>query len=134
MVDIARQSPSTRNIVAQIAKRQDIPASFLGKIVSRLAHAGLVHTSLGATGGIALGAPAEKISLLQIIQAIDNSFGLAPCSLNPANCPRFSVCPAGAVWCHAQAQVNQTLAQTRLSDLAVHSARAASHRQVIQTT
>jgi len=117
MIDIARQSPSERNIVAEIAKRQDIPASFLGKIVSRLARAGLVHTSLGAAGGIALASPADEISLLQIIQAIDQSFALTPCSLNPSDCPRHTTCSASSVWCTAQAQVNQTLAQTRLSDL-----------------
>ena len=52
MVDIARQPPATRSVVSEIARRQHIPAFYLAKIMPRLARAGLVLTSLGASGGI----------------------------------------------------------------------------------
>ena len=61
MVDIATRPPATRAIVAEIAKRQNIPAFYLAKIMPRLARAGLVHTSLGAAGGITLAIPADSI-------------------------------------------------------------------------
>jgi Rrf2 family protein len=118
MVDIAIESPSARTIVAEIAARQKIPASFLAKIVPRLARAGLLRTSLGAAGGVALAAPADQISLLQIIEAIDGSLALNRCSLDPKNCEHHATCPTCETWCQAQAQLNQTLANTRLSDLA----------------
>lgn len=117
MVDVALQHPTTRTIVSEIAKRQDISPSFLAKIVPRLARAGLVRTSLGAAGGIALAAPPEEISLLQIIEAIDGPFALNLCSLNPAECRHYANCSVCQVWGKAQTHLNQTLAQTRLSDL-----------------
>jgi Rrf2 family protein len=120
MVDIAMRTPTTRNVVAEIAKRQAIPASFLAKIMPRLARAGLVRTSLGAAGGITLALPAEEISLLQIIEAVDGPLALNLCSLNPANCEYHATCSVCETWRQAQAQLNQTLAQTRLSELAVH--------------
>ncbi len=117
MMDIAAQRPDERTVVAEVAERQDIPPSFLAKIVPRLARAGLLRTSLGAAGGIALALPPDEISLLQIIEAVDGPLALNLCSLNPANCQYYASCPAGAVWEKAQAQLNRTLAQTRLSDL-----------------
>ena len=119
MMYIALQQPTERTIVSAIAKRQDIPPSFLAKIVPLLARAGLVRTSLGATGGITLAAAPEEISLLQIIQAIDGPFALNLCSLKPSDCKQSATCAACQVWGAAQAQLNHTLAQTRLSDLAV---------------
>ncbi|MDE3088255.1 MAG: Rrf2 family transcriptional regulator [Chloroflexota bacterium] len=118
MLDIAKRPPATRAIVAEIAERQNIPAFYLAKIMPRLARAGLVRTSLGAGGGIALAAPPEEISLLQIIQAIDGPFALNLCSVNPASCEHHGTCPACETWCQAQTELNQTLAAMRLSDLA----------------
>jgi Rrf2 family protein len=119
MMDIALQQPTERTIVSAIAKRQAIPPPFLAKIVPLLARAGLVRTSLGATGGITLAASPAEISLLQIIEAIDGPFALNLCSLNPSDCHHYATCVACQVWGKAQAQLNQTLARTRLSDLAV---------------
>jgi len=119
MMDIASRQPTERTIVSDIARRQDIPPPFLAKIVPRLARAGLVLTALGATGGITLAASPEDITLLQIIEAIDGPLALNLCSLNPANCKHYTTCSACQVWGAAQAQLQHTLAQTRLSDLTV---------------
>ena len=111
MMDIAAPHPTERMIVSEIAKRQDIPPSFLAKIVPLLARAGLVRTSLGATGGVTLAASPKEISLLQIIEAIDGPLALNLCSLNPSDCRQYVTCAACQVWGKAQAQLNQTLAQ-----------------------
>lgn len=118
IVDIARQPASARVIVADIAKRQKIPAFYLAKIMPRLARAGIVRTTLGAAGGIALGISPDQISLLQIIEAIDGPLALNQCSVNPTDCEHHATCSALDVWCRAQAQLNRTLAETRVSDLA----------------
>jgi len=126
MLDVALQSSENRSIVAEIAERQRIPAHFLAKIVPKLARAGLLRTWLGASGGVALGMPADQISLLQIIEAIDGPLMLNLCSLDPRGCECNADCPALDVWCRAQAQLNQTLAQTRLGDLITRRQKAAS--------
>lgn len=117
MLDVALRSPDNRSIVSEIAERQRIPAHFLAKIVPRLARAGLLRTSLGASGGVSLGIPADQITLLQIIEAIDGPLMLNLCSLDPSGCECSADCPALDVWCRVQTQLNETLAQTRLGDL-----------------
>ncbi len=118
MVDIAKQPPATRSVVSEIARRQNIPAFYLAKIVPRLARAGLIHTSLGASGGVTLAIPAEEISLLQVIEAVDGPLALNLCSLDPTRCEHHATCPSCETWRLAQAQLNQTLASTRIADLA----------------
>ncbi len=118
LVDIARQPQATRSIVAEIARRQNIPAFYLAKIMPRLARAGSVHTTLGAAGGISLALPAEQISLLQVIQAIDGPYALNLCSIDPSLCEYHTTCPTCPTWREAQSQLNQTLANTHISDLA----------------
>lgn len=122
MVDIAQQPPAARIVVAEIAKRQNIPAFYLAKIVPHLARAGLVRTTLGAAGGIALNVPPDQISLLQVIEAIDGPLALNCCSVEPAECEHRAACPTREVWCQAQTQLNRILAETRISDLARVSA------------
>lgn len=126
MMDLASRSAQERIVVAEIAKRQDIPPSFLAKIIPLLARAGLVRTWLGAAGGITLARPPEQISLLQIIEAIDGPLALNLCSIDPTQCKHYTTCTACEVWGKAQAQLNRTLAQTRLSDLVMPCKRADS--------
>ncbi len=121
MVDIARQPPAARIVVADIAKRQNIPAFYLAKIVPHLARAGLVRTTLGAAGGITLNVPPDQISLLQIIEAIDGPLALNRCSVDPVDCEHHATCPTWNVWCRAQLQLNRMLADTRISDLAARA-------------
>jgi len=129
MMDVALQSSEKRSVVSEIAERQRIPPHFLAKIVPRLARAGLVRTSLGASGGVTLAVPANQISLLQIIEAIDGPLLLNLCSLDPSDCDCSAECGALDVWCRAQRQLNQTLAQTRLDDLVARQRRVASKNQ-----
>ena len=126
MLDVASQSSEKRAVVSEIAERQRIPAYFLAKIVPRLAHAGLLRTSLGASGGVMLAMPANQITLLQIIEAIDGPLLLNLCSLDSAQCDCSKDCATLDVWCRAQKQLNQTLAQTRLGDLVARQQRIVS--------
>ncbi len=128
MLDVALQSPDNRSIVSEIAERQRIPAHFLAKIVPRLARAGLLRTSLGASGGVTLALPADQITLLQIIEAIDGPLMLNLCSIDSTQCVQSKDCAMVDVWCNAQTKLNQTLAQTRLVDLIAHQQRVASKK------
>jgi Rrf2 family protein len=128
MLDIALQSPESRSIVSEIAERQRIPPFFLAKIVPRLARAGLLRTSPGASGGITLGAPADEITLLQIIEAIDGPLMLNLCSLDPHACECSADCLTLEVWCRAQAELNHMLAGTRLIDLIEGAKRQARRK------
>lgn len=102
---------------SQIAREQHIPPSFLAKIVSQLSVAGVVQTSRGARGGVALARPASDISLLEVIEAIDGPITLNECVHNPQACIFGDDCPVQEVWCQAQGQLVQQLEGTSFATL-----------------
>ncbi len=85
-----------------IAKEKSIPPSFLAKIVSQLSVAGLLSTSRGAHGGVRLAKPAEDISLLDVVEAIDGPILLNDCVGESNVCEFDDDCPLKPVWCDAQ--------------------------------
>jgi Rrf2 family protein len=55
----------------QLAETQQIPPKFLENILSQLRRSGLVRSQRGPDGGYWLAQPAERISLADIIRAVD---------------------------------------------------------------
>jgi Rrf2 family protein len=49
------------------------PAPFLGKVLQKLARAGLLRSKRGRTGGFVLGRPASEITLADIVLAVEGS-------------------------------------------------------------
>jgi Rrf2 family protein len=55
----------------QLAEAQQIPPKFLENILSQLRRSGLVRSQRGPEGGYWLAKPADRISLADIIRAVD---------------------------------------------------------------
>ena len=104
-----------RASTSQIAQEQQIPPSFLAKIVSQLSVAGLLQTSRGARGGVSLARPAAQISLLEVVEAIDGPILLNECVDDNGACTFGDDCPMRPVWCDAQAELVERLRTTSFS-------------------
>lgn len=102
---LARQEPNQRAATKQIAETQKIPPSFLAKIISQLSIAGLIHTSRGARGGVLLARPAQQISLLEVVEAIDGPISLNDCTISTEACQMSGDCPLHEIWHEAQAEL-----------------------------
>jgi len=55
----------------QIAKEQQIPATFLVRILADLRRAGIVRSHRGAVGGYRLARPADEVTLADVIRAVE---------------------------------------------------------------
>jgi Rrf2 family protein len=115
---ISKLGTNQRAATRQIAQEQNIPPSFLAKIISQLSIAGLLQTTRGARGGVMLAKTAETITLLDIVEAIDGPIALNEC-VNDANACSFGqACPLQAVWCNAQEDLVMRLKGTSFAQLA----------------
>ncbi len=112
MFYLARLEDGQRAATSQIAEEQHIPPSFLAKIISQLSIAGLIHTSRGARGGVALARPPEEISILEVVEAIDGPILLNECTHDPDSCPFGENCPLRPLWCETQAELVERLRKT----------------------
>jgi len=102
----------------EIGEAQDIPESFLAKILQILVHAGLAVSQRGAHGGFALARPAEQITMRDVIQAVDGPISVNLCTLDPEECERSGNCEVHKAWLRAQEQLMDVLGGVTLSSLA----------------
>ena len=70
LVELARDSANPLTCEA-IASSQEIPFRFLKSVVGELRRAGLVRSQRGCEGGYWLSRPAEEITLLDVVRAVD---------------------------------------------------------------
>ncbi len=117
MLFLARRDSNQRAATSQIAEDQEIPPSFLAKIISQLSIAGLIHTSRGARGGVSLARKPEEISLLDVVEAIDGPINLNECTKDPSVCSFGESCPIHEVWCETQAELVNKLRETTFDKL-----------------
>ena len=96
----------------QIAEAMDIPNQFLGKIAQQLAHAGLIEVVQGSKGGLRLTVPPDKITLLEVVEAVIGEIFLNDCIIRPESCNRSNACAAHTVWEKARNQLRETLRET----------------------
>ena len=111
---LAQLSPNAKVSTSEIAEKQEIPLSFLAKIIAQLAVVGLVHTTRGAHGGVSLARHPEDISLLDVVEAIDGPITLNECVVESHNCT-IENCPMQGVWCDAQDELVDRLKKARFS-------------------
>jgi Rrf2 family transcriptional regulator, iron-sulfur cluster assembly transcription factor len=103
--------------LSDIGLAQDIPHSFLAKILQSLVHAGLAVSYRGARGGFSLARPASEITLRMVVEAVDGPIALNTCVLFPDDCERSGDCRVHAVWVEAQERMMSVLDGVTLAGL-----------------
>jgi Rrf2 family protein len=106
-----------RAATSTVAHEQNIPPSFLAKIISQLSIAGLLHTSRGARGGVTLAREPKEITLLEVVEAIDGPIKLNECVGENSSCAFDQDCPLRPVWCDAQEELVNRLRNTNFEQL-----------------
>jgi len=104
--------------VAQLATAQTIPPRFLENILLILRHAGLLQSRRGPDGGFRLARPADKITLAEILSALE---GPLPSIHGVAATELVYEGFASAlrdVWLAVSANLGSVLANTTLEDVA----------------
>ncbi|HEY9900748.1 MAG TPA: Rrf2 family transcriptional regulator [Pantanalinema sp.] len=115
---LAKQPEGQLSDTARIAEVERIPSSFLGKLVPLLVKAGLVRSHRGSHGGIALGRPADTITLRQVVEATEGEIAVNDCTAStPHDCFRTS-CAVQAALLAAQQQFMAALEAYTLEGLA----------------
>lgn len=61
--------------IATIAERREMPVQFLEQLFATLRRSGLLVSQRGVGGGYRLARPAEEITVLEVVQALDGRIG-----------------------------------------------------------
>jgi Rrf2 family protein len=109
-------SQARRISVADIARVHQASEATLSKVMQRLVHAKLVRSVRGPKGGFELAESPEKISLLQVFEAIEGPLSEGAC-LFPKQVCDGSVCILGQLAMRVNREVREYLAGTTIGEV-----------------
>jgi len=93
-----------------------IPYRFLRSIIQELCTANIVESRRGKMGGIRLARPSRRISIYDVLMAVDaKSVAVNRCTLH-SDCPREPVCTMHEKMVNLQRMINKQLSDIRFSD------------------
>lgn len=117
LIELAK-SPEGQLVSAKtISERQDIPETFLHKTLQLLSRAGLVVTQRGVQGGVRLALPAEKITIMDILKAIEGPLAINVCLVPGYSCDQMQTCRVRRILGRAQAAMAAELSRETLADI-----------------
>ena len=116
MLDLAFHSRVRPVTLTDIATRQTISLSYLEQLFSRLRRAGLVVGVRGPGGGYKLSREAERISISEIILAVDEQVDLTNCE-SKSNCNNGQPCLTHDLWMGLSQTVSEYLEGISLGQL-----------------
>ena len=122
MIHLAGLPPETRASRTELAVAAECPEQFLSKVLQSLTRAGLVQSHRGNTGGFELPSSHRRVTMLDVVEAIEGPMRLNICLNTERACTRQEWCPARDVWVNAQAAIAQVLRGTTIEQLAEKAA------------
>jgi FeS assembly SUF system regulator len=97
MTAMARE-PEAVHSAAALSARLGVGAPTMSKILKMLAREELVVSVRGASGGYRLCAPPSRISVAEVIRAMDGPIGMTECSTIPGLCSQERRCTVRDNW------------------------------------
>lgn len=118
IVFLAKQPAGKVILVSDVAEATGVSQTFLAKIFQSFAKLGLVNSFRGTGGGFILGRPAAKITLRQVVEAVEGPIIPNRCLSVDENCSREAECTVHPIWRKIQGEVASILESVTLEDLA----------------
>lgn len=113
-VYLASVAPEVKTAVA-ISEVVKIPVPYLSKVLQNLAKGRIVASQRGLHGGFSLARPAEEISVLDVVNCVDNLD-------RPSHCPlgipdHIGLCPLHRRLDEAISELQSSLGKTTLAEM-----------------
>ena len=117
---VAKNSLKNRKVsLIEVAKHTDSPPAFMAKILQKLTRTDIISSFKGPTGGFSIALDnLEKISLLNIVLAMDGDGIFENCTLGLRKCDVEKPCPLHFKFRLIRDEMRETLESTSLRSLA----------------
>ncbi len=137
LLEIAVQSDEEPVTIKNISQRQQMSVTYLEQILHRLKKAGIVKSIRGARGGYVLARKGDKITVSQIINALDGPISISYCDsprLRERSCIGPQACVSRILWKKLENLIEDTLSSVTLADmrkqvLNLKSLKLSNHRR-----
>lgn len=116
MFDLALHRGDGPQPIRAIAARQGLSEQYLEQLFGKLRAAGLVSSSRGAQGGYELSRPPDRITVGEVLRALEGPIAVAKC-LEGAACERSGTCASRAIWQRVNDSINLVVDGITLGDM-----------------
>ena len=139
LVAVAKNGSVRRSDLHTLAREMGAPSAFLGKVLQRLKHAGLLEGVRGAHGGYVLARPAGEITIRDVVEAMEGRTALSACLSREDRpgtkpCPRVRTCGARKPWSRLEDRLNRVLESETIGRLVAGQAARSGKRRTCGTT
>ena len=98
-----------------ICDGRDLPKQYLVKLFSLLAKADIITAVRGKRGGYVLSREPDRISLLEVVEAIEGPLALNLCQHSPPRCNEKG-CPMRTMWGDLQSMFRDKLQRVKIHE------------------
>ncbi len=131
LVELGRQANDAPVALKTIAENEGLPLAYLERIVALLKRADLVESTRGAHGGYRLAREPEKVTMDEVVLALEGSVAPMSCFVDESDDTRVlcshvddgEACATKLLWLRVQGGVIEALRRTTLAELVAFSAK-----------
>ncbi len=118
LVHFAREEDGTTMNAREMAEATELPLPVVSKMLKSLANTDLLASQRGARGGYQLTRDPAKVSVAEIIEALEGPIALMECAAGPGHCDQEVRCGLRTPWQRINRAVQNTLREVTLAELA----------------
>lgn len=121
--------------IHEVAEGHQIPIKYLEQILLALRKCGVLESRRGIHGGYTLARPPERISVGEVLRAVDGKFSEVACLRADAEgrcaCPEAEACGLRQLWEELQESLDRVLFETSFAEVCRRTLAAREGRQKV---
>jgi len=98
IINMALNEDNSPISIKKISSSEELSPIFLEQIFTKLKKAGITRSVRGASGGFQLAKELDEITVLEVLEAVEEGVILAPCTNGEENCVRSEECMLNHFW------------------------------------
>jgi Rrf2 family transcriptional regulator, iron-sulfur cluster assembly transcription factor len=114
---VSKENEEEYTSISEISEKLEISFHFLTKSLQKLTQEGILVSSRGPAGGIALNKPAKKVRLADIVMILEGEDYFDSCMLGLPGCGEQKPCPVHDFWAGFKKGLKKELSKVTLKDL-----------------
>lgn len=118
LTQMALRPPTEVHTARDASARSGLPLPMVSKILKCLARAGILVSQRGVKGGYSLARRADRISVEEIIRALEGPVHITECTHGPGSCDQEESCPTRVNWQRINVAIREALQGVTLAEMA----------------
>ncbi len=114
---LARGPDSVSMSARELSERSGIPLPMVSKILKLLVRRGVLSSQRGPKGGYALTRSPDRISVADVVAAVEGPLSITECIEHPGDCRQEATCGTRGNWAVINTVVQEALSRVSLVEM-----------------